>query len=85
MILPEAETGFVKALRKLLKKQGLTFPKLADYEVRIPPGGKTDALVETTISWDMPNDRKLVTTGVDSDQIAAAIVATEKMLNLVIQ
>ena len=77
--------AFVKALRKLLKKQGLTFPKLADYEVRIPPGGKTDALVETTISWDMPSDRKLVTTGVDSDQIAAAIVATEKMLNLVIQ
>ena len=77
--------AFVKALRKLLKKRGLTFPKLADYEVRIPPGGKTDALVETTISWDMPNDRKLVTTGVDSDQIAAAIVATEKMLNLVIQ
>ena len=77
--------AFVKALRKLLKKQGLTFPKLADYEVRIPPGGKTDALVETTISWDMPNGRKLVTTAVDSDQIAAAIVATEKMLNLVIQ
>ncbi len=77
--------AFVKALRKLLKKQGITFPKLADYEVRIPPGGKTDALVETTISWEMTGDKKLTTTGVDSDQLAAAIVATEKMLNLVIQ
>ena len=77
--------AFVKALRKLLRKQGITFPRLADYQVRIPPGGKTDALVETTISWELPDNKKLTTTGVDSDQIAAAIVATEKMLNLVIQ
>ena len=76
--------AFVKALRKLLKKRGITFPKLADYEVRIPPGGKTDALVETTISWEMP-ERTLTTTGVDSDQLTAAVVATEKMLNLVIK
>ena len=77
--------AFVKALRKLLKKQGITFPRLADYQVRIPPGGKTDALVETTITWDVSPEKKLITTGVDSDQLAAAIVATEKMLNLVIK
>lgn len=77
--------AFVKALRKLLKKQGITFPRLADYQVRIPPGGKTDALVETTITWDVSSEKKLITTGVDSDQLAAAIVATEKMLNLVIK
>ena len=52
--------------------------------MRIPPGGKTDALVETTISWEMP-ERTLTTTGVDSDQLTAAVVATEKMLNLVIK
>ena len=75
----------MKALRKLLKKQGITFPRLADYQVRIPPGGKTDALVETTITWDVSPEKKLITTGVDSDQLAAAIVATEKMLNLVIK
>ena len=77
--------AFVKALRKLLKKQGITFPRLADYQVRIPPGGKTDALVETTITWDVSPEKKLITTGVASDQLAAAIVATEKMLNLVIK
>ncbi len=77
--------AFVKALRKLLKKHGIQFPKLADYEVRIPPGGKTDALVETTISWALPDGKRLTTTGVDCDQLAATIVATEKMLNIVIK
>jgi len=77
--------AFVKTLRKLLRKQNITLPKLADYEVRIPPGGKTDALVETTICWELSDGRRLTTTGVDCDQLAAAIVATEKMLNLVLK
>src|SRR5437762_11341050 len=34
------------------KQLGFELPKLLDYEVRIPPGGKTDALVETTIKWE---------------------------------
>ena len=33
---------------------------------------------------EMP-ERTLTTTGVDSDQLTAAVVATEKMLNLVIK
>ena len=76
--------AFVKALRKALKRAGRTFPKLRDYEVRIPPGGKTDALVETRITWESDDERPLVTVGVDSDQMASAIQATEKMLNLVL-
>ena len=77
--------AFVRALRKALKNAGKTFPKLIDYEVRIPPGGKTDALVETRITWERgPNEKALITVGVDSDQLAAAIQATEKMLNLVL-
>ena len=76
--------AFVKALRKALKGIGKTFPKLIDYEVRIPPGGKTDALVETRITWENSGERPLITIGVDSDQLAAAIQATEKMLNLVL-
>ena len=76
--------AFMKALRKLLRKHDIRFPKLADYEVRIPPGGKTDAIVETTISWSLPGGKILKTVGVDCDQIAAAISATEKMLNMVI-
>lgn len=77
--------AFVKALRKILRGLGIKMPKLIDYEVRIPPGGKTDALVETTISWDTSGHKALVTTGVDSDQLAAAIAATEKMLNFIIK
>ncbi len=78
-----AYDAIVKALRKALKAAGLAMPKLYDYEVRIPPGGKTDALVETTITWELKPERRLVTTGVDPDQLTAAIIATEKMLNLV--
>jgi D-citramalate synthase len=74
--------AFVRALRKALKNAGKTFPKLIDYEVRIPPGGKTDALVETRITWEGTGEKALITVGVDSDQLAAAIQATEKMLNL---
>ena len=75
--------AFMKALRKALKTIGVEAPKLVGYEVQIPPGGKTDALVETTITWEsksMPTP--FSTTGVDCDQIEAAIEATEKMLNL---
>jgi D-citramalate synthase len=74
--------AFVKAVRKCMKKFGVVIPRLQDYEVRIPPGGKTDALVETTISWEGENE-PLRTIGIDSDQVAAAIEATLKMLNLV--
>ena len=75
--------AFVKALRKSLKRFGLSMPRLLDYEERIPPGGKTDALVETTIRWATPG-RALVTTGIDSDQLVSAVLATEKMLNLIL-
>ena len=73
--------AFVKALRKCLKPFDLKMPKLADYQVRIPPGGRTDAIVETTIIWQTAPGRKFVSSAVDSDQLAAAVQATEKMLN----
>jgi D-citramalate synthase len=68
----------MKAMHQILHELGVKMPVLLDYEVRIPPGGRTDALVETTIVWE----GGVVTRGVDSDQIKAAIVATEKMLNI---
>jgi D-citramalate synthase len=76
--------AFMKALRKCMKKVGVTLPKLVDYEVRIPPGGKTDALVETTIAWDNGAKAPRITIGIDSDQIEAAIEATQKMVNMVV-
>ncbi|MAG22161.1 MAG: 2-isopropylmalate synthase [Candidatus Diapherotrites archaeon] len=74
--------AFMSALKDSVGKLGLELPQLVDYEVRIPPGGKTDALVETTISWGK-NGSRFKTIGVDSDQVMAAIKATEKMLNIV--
>jgi len=74
--------AFMNALQKASKKLGFKIAELEDYEVRIPPGGNTDAIVEATISWKN-NGNKFKTVGVDSDQLVAAIKATEKMLNLV--
>ncbi|MBR2372770.1 MAG: 2-isopropylmalate synthase [Lentisphaeria bacterium] len=76
--------ALIKAIRKCLREFGLVMPKLLDYQVRIPPGGRTDALVETTVTWKGPDGRNVITTGVDSDQLVAAAVATEKMLNLML-
>jgi len=70
--------AFMQALKSIEPQLGLHIPKLLDYEVRIPPGGKTDALVETTIQWE----GGLITRGVDTDQLAAAIQATEHALNV---
>ena len=76
--------AFVRALKKCLKEFHLTMPKLLDYEERIPPGGRTDALVETTITWSFKG-KTHITAGVDSDQLLAAVAATEKMLNFMVQ
>jgi D-citramalate synthase len=72
--------AFVRSLRKIYKKRGKSLPKLVDYVVTIPPGGKTDALVETVITWK--NSREFKTKGLDLDQNAAAIKATIRMLNI---
>ena len=75
--------AFVKALRYIYKKYlNRTFPILANYQVSIPPGGRTDALVQTVISWHY-NDGLLRTRGLDADQTEAAIKATFKMLNII--
>lgn len=74
--------AFVKALRKIYKNSlERTFPTLENYSVTIPPGGRTDALVQTVITW---NDRgkTIRTRGLDADQTEAAIKATMKMLNI---
>jgi len=55
---------------------------LTDYTVHIPPGGKTDALCETVITWRSDN-KEFKTRGLDSDQTVAAIKATQKMLNII--
>ena len=75
--------AFVKAMRKIYRERlGRTFPVLENYAVSIPPGGRTDALVQTVITW-RNGDKQLRTRGLDADQTEAAIKATIKMLNIV--
>jgi D-citramalate synthase len=76
--------AFVKALRKIYKENlNRTFPLLENYAVSIPPGGRTDALVQTVITWQMGDGRLLRTRGLNADQTEAAIKATIKMLNII--
>jgi len=74
--------AFMKAIRIIYDKLGKELPLLIDYQVSIPPGGKTDALVETSITWSI-NNWEFRTKGLDADQTESAIKATEKMLNIV--
>ncbi len=76
--------AFMKSLSKIARKLNLKLPMLVDYRVRIPPGGRSGALVETVITWRTgPRAEAFSTLGVDSDQVQAAVVATEKMLNMI--
>ena len=74
--------AFVRAIRHIYKDRlGRSFPWLTNYTVSIPPGGRTDALVQTVITWNW-NERIIRTRGLDADQTEAAIKSTIKMLNL---
>ena len=75
--------AFMKALRKIYRGQRRRdFPTLTNYTVNIPRGGKTDALVQTTIHWQY-GEHLLKTIGLDADQTESAIKATIKMLNVI--
>jgi len=69
-------------LRKIYGSKGLELPILTDYTVRIPPGSASDALCETVITWKK-GEKIFKTRGLDSDQTVSAIVATQKMLNII--
>ncbi|MBR6199184.1 MAG: hypothetical protein IKQ61_02840 [Spirochaetales bacterium] len=79
--------AFMNALQVVLKEFGITMPHLVDYTVTIPPGGRTDALVQTNIVWEYSDSddeppHRIATRSVNSDQILAAIDATIKMINI---
>lgn len=74
--------AFMRAVRVIYTERlQRPFPVLTNYTVNIPPGGRTDALVHTTITWTL-EDNVIKTRGLDADQTEAAIQATVKMLNL---
>ncbi len=74
--------AFMNALAKIYKSKNLELPRLIDYAVRIPPGSSSDALCETIITWTNVG-KEFKTRGLDSDQTVAAIIATQKMLNVI--
>ncbi|MDR1155723.1 MAG: 2-isopropylmalate synthase [Bacteroidales bacterium] len=74
--------AFMNALQKIYEPLNMNLPKLVDYVVTIPPGGRTDALVETVITWQTAEGREFKTRGLEPDQTVSAIKATVKMLNM---
>lgn len=74
--------AFMNALKKIYSKKKLNLPRLVDYMVRIPPGGNSDALCETIITWQH-DGKEFKTRGLDSDQTVSAIKATQKVLNII--
>jgi len=73
--------AFMNAIGKVLKRHEITRPQLADFEVRIPKGGRTNALTEATITWESEQGT-FKTRGVHSNQVFAAMNATIRMLNI---
>lgn len=74
--------AFSKALWKIYTKLDKPKPELTNYLVIIPPGGRTDALVQTVITWSFKG-KNFKTRGLDADQTESAVKATEKMLNII--
>ena len=75
--------AFVRSVRHIYRDRlNRSFPWLSNYAVSIPPGGRTDALVQTTISWTYEG-KNYRTRALDADQTEAAIKATIKMLNII--
>ena len=76
--------AFVKALRRIYRDNlDQNLPDLLNYAVTIPPGGRTDALVQTVITWRLIDGKIIRTRALDADQTEAAIKATMKMLNMI--
>jgi D-citramalate synthase len=73
--------AFIEAIEEVLSKHDIKVPELLDYQVRIPKGGTTSALVECFITWQV-DGRKVRTRGVDANQVFAGIQATLRMVNM---
>ncbi len=73
--------AFVDAINKVMKLHLYTLPALADYEVRIPKGGHTNALTECVITWNC-NGELRKTRAVHSNQVFAGVLAALKIINM---
>lgn len=73
--------AFIDAVGKIMKQHDYTLPALADYEIRIPKGGHTDALTECVITWDCGGELRK-TRAVHANQVFAGILAALKIINM---
>jgi D-citramalate synthase len=73
--------AFIYAMNEIMASKNYALPKLADYEVRIPRGGHTNALTECVITWDC-DGQETKTRGVHSNQVFASILAALRIINL---
>jgi D-citramalate synthase len=76
--------AFIMAIKNIMQRQNedISFPTLVDYEVRIPKGGRANALTECTITWKV-EEKRVITRGVHANQVFAGIIATLKVINLI--
>ena len=73
--------AFMDALRSVEDQLGVELPELVDYKVHIPRGGKSSALTEASITWELATGRKMTTRSTNANQVYAAILATLRMIN----
>ena len=73
--------AFIYAINEVMESKNYVLPELLDYEVRIPRGGRTNALTECVITWDC-DGQEYKTRGVHSNQVFAAMLATLRIINL---
>ena len=75
--------AFASCIRQIyVERLHRSMPELVNYNVTIPPGGRTDAFVQTIITWNV-NVKEIRTRGFDADQTESAIKATIKILNII--
>lgn len=77
--------AFMSALGVIAEKSGWKLPKLVDYSVHIPKGGKTNALTEASITWEFANGQMKTTRSTNANQVYAAIEATLRLVNLMLR
>lgn len=76
--------AFIDAIGQVLSHYHIKLPELVDYEVHIPKGGHTSALTECIITWEA-NGRPRTTRGVHVNQVFASVLATLKLINLLLE
>jgi D-citramalate synthase len=76
--------AFIDAIGQVLSHYHIKLPELVDYEVHIPKGGHTSALTECIITWEA-NGHPRTTRGVHVNQVFASVLATLKLINLLLE